>query len=315
MIEIAASGITLRTNRYLHHKKQVVSTKSLVTEAGDCCWCSCETEIPAFADLTAEEDKYKNDVFSWILKVPDGCTVTATLTNLETLTEYVISDNTYGDLYDVGDLKDNVWGFIIKWYNVAGLIGFGTYTLTISVSNATPTEIFNKTYAKFRVLPYSCQAAHGTVRIETINTGYIEGGFDYRDIIISPAYPSVVRGVKGWLQQIRYWGRLDITAMPTQIDNIYDNYRNLTQVQTQIQNEWNLRLEFIKSDISKQIIYDNLLADYILVSDYNANSVDTYRDVKLSLISVENVQNFKNRSRQIEIKLADYKQNNLKRFY
>lgn len=320
MITIAASGSTLRTAKYLHHRDQVSATKSMRNSTTDCCFCSCDSEIPAFADGDNPTDKFKNDIFSWLIKVPNLCTLVATLTNLDTNVSYTITDDTYGDLYTTGTLKTNVWGYIIKWGNVADLIGFGNYQMNITITDSFANIISNKDYPKFKLMPYSCENVHGTVRIETWNTGYIEGGFDYRNIFITTPFANINPysesvPLKGWVQQIRYYGRVDISGIPVQIDNLSDNYRNLLQVQTQIQNEWTLRLEFIKTDISTQIIYDNLLADYILLSDYNANSVNTYRDVKVSLISIDSPQNFANRTSIFNVKFADYKQNNLKRFY
>jgi len=165
-------------------------------------------------------------------------------------------------------------------------------------------------------MPYTCDAAHGTVRIETYNSGYIEGGFDYRNLSYGGVPGTHEYGKpKGWGQQIRWYGRLTNTNIPVQIDNLSDNYRNLLQVQTMLSNEWNLRLDFIQSDISDQMIYDNLLADYILLSDYNANNVKDYKNLKVSLLNVENPESFLNKSQNFNIKFVDYKQNLLKRFY
>lgn len=314
MVEISATAGTARTNRLLHTKDQVTATRTLVNATSDCCWCSCDTEIPAFADLDNPTDRSKNDIFPWILDIPKSATVTATLTNLETGTTYAINDDTYGDLYPLDELRQYVWAFIIKWNNVADLIGFGTYSMNITVTGTVANELFNKDYPTFRLLPYSCDAVHNTVRIQTFNSGYIEGGFDYRGLSIVNPY-NADQIINGWVQQIRYYGQVDLTGIPVQIDNLSDQYRNLLQVQTQIVNEYTLRLEFIKTDISKQIIYDNLLSDYILLSDYNANSVDTYRELKVSLVSIDAPENFKNRSQVFNIKFVDYKQNLLKRFY
>jgi len=279
MIVIAATGTTDRTAHHLHTKRQVLAVKSLLETAGDCCWCTCDTIIPAFAYLDDETDRFRNDYFSWLIKVPTNCTVTGTLTNLDTGTDYVITDNTYGLLYGVDVLKDNVWGFIIKWSSVADGIDFGNYKFNITVEDGSSNELYNKDVNKFRLMPYTCDNAHGTVRIETWNTGYIEGGFDYRNITIDNQFGGLVRGFAGWFQQIRWYGKLNITAHPTNIDNIYDNYRDLKQVQTQIQNEWNLRLDFIPMNIGSKVIYDNLLGDYLYLSDYNANNVDDYNQV------------------------------------
>jgi len=316
MIIIAASGATLRTNHYIHHRDQVVATSSMLSNVDtDCCFCSCESVIPAFAYLDDEDNADKNDIYSWILKVPDNCTVVATLTNLDTGTEYVITDQTYGNFYDVNELKDNVWGFVIHWVKVADLIGFGNYQLNIETSNATPTVLSSTDSPKFQLMPYTCESAHNTVRIQTVNTGYIEGGFDYRGIIILNPFGGLIKGIEGWVKQVRWWGRIDVIAHPVQIDNLSDNYRNLLQVQTQIETEYNLRLEFIPTDVSNQIIYDYLLSDYLLISDYNANNIDSYKNKKVSLLNIDNPQPFLNKTVLYNIKFVNFTQNNLKRFY
>jgi hypothetical protein len=315
MIIIASSGSTARTSRYIHHKDTVYATRSLVLESGDCCFCTCDSIIPQFAYLDDENDTLKNDWFSWIIKIPLNCTVEGTLTNLDSETDYLITNQTYGDFYDVDELKDNVWAFRVRWHKVADLLGFGNYKFNITVKDVSNNIIFDKDYPKFDLKPYSCDSAHNTIRIETLNTGYIEGGFDYRGITTTTTGGFGATSVKGWAQQVRWYGRIEVTGHPTQIDNLTDNYRNLLQVQTQIQNEYNLRLEFITTNISNQIIFDYLLSDYILISDYNANNVDEYKNIKVSLLNVESPQPFKNKTVLYNLKFVDYKQNNLKRFY
>lgn len=318
MITLSATGSNPRTSQYWHTKATVVASKSLSSLTGDCCYCSCDTELPVFAYLTDGNDKYKNDISSFLIKVPTDSTVTATLTHQTTGTAYVLTDNTYGFYYGVGQLKDDVFGFIVQWYSVADAIGFGDYVMNLTVENSNGDEIMNRDYPRFRLMPYSCESAHNTVRIESWNSGYIEGGFDYRDISIYNPFSTAdtaTRKLPYWIQQIRYYGRLEIVKLPTIIDNHWDNNRNLTQVQTQIQRGWNLRLDFMKSDVSNQVIYDNLLADFSLVSDYNADALEAYRDVKLSLESVDDPQPFLNKSSIFNIKFVDYKQDLLKRNY
>jgi len=316
MIVIAASGNPPRTQVSLHTRNQVLATESLNSLGTDCCFCSCTTEIPAFAYLTDTSDKEKNDYFSWIWKLPSNATAVLTLTNLDTETDYVITDDTYGKFYDIDALKNNVLGLVIEWWRVADGIGFGNYQLNLEVTNAALNVILDKDYPPFRLMPYNCENVHGTVRIETYNTGYIEGGFDYRNLDFGYPPGSKPYGVlPGWGQQIRYYGRLDKVDIPTEIDNIFDNQRNLNQVQTLIYDQWNLRLEFINSDISDQIIYDNLLADYVLLCDYNANNVADYKNIKVGLLNIETPQPFLNKTSLFNVKFVDYTQNKLKRYY
>ncbi len=316
MIILPAGGSPLRTEHYMHHRDTVQATNSLVEEGGgiDCCFCSCDTVIPAFVYLTDTADKLKNDFFQWILKVPQNNTVVATLTKVDTGVEYVITNNDFGNLYAVDALKDNVWGLVIQWRKVVQLHGFGNYQLNITVSNVIPNEIFNKDYPVFCVMPYSCESAHGTIRMETYQSGYIEGGFDYRNLNFGgPPNTQQANIQTGWGQQIRWYGRFWRLKPVVQTDNLYDNNRNLSQVQTQIEPAYQLRLEFIKADISDQVIYDNMLADYILMSDYNADAVKDYKNVKVSLEDIIDTEPFLNKTELYNIKFVPYKQNNLKR--
>lgn len=322
MIEIAASGSPLRTNQYYHHVDTVAAIKSLQeSNTNDCCFCSCESVIPALADPDNITVHDRNDVYSWIFKIPSSATVTATLTNLDTGGTETISDNTYGNFYSTGTLKSQVWGFIIKWANVANLWGYGNYSMNITVLGVSSNTLLNKTYPTFRLMPYTCETAHGTVRIQTANSGYIESGFDYRDIFIPNPYatdgnqPAEAAPVKGWIQQVRWYGRLTAPNRPVQIDNIFDTSRDLKQTQTQIEKGYNLRLDHIKDDVSDQIIEDYLLSDYILISDYNANNTKPYRDVKCSLESIDDPETFLDQTQAFNIKFVPYRQNGLKRYY
>lgn len=316
MIIIPASGSNLRTSQYWHTKKQVKAIDDSFGSLVDCCFCTCETLIPQFAYLENINDKSKNDIFSWILETPRAATVEATLTNVSTGVDYPITNDDYGFLYEIDDLKEDVWSFTVIWSKVADLIGYGEYEFSIKLTSGFGPVIFDKVFNKFQLMPYSCEAAHNTIRIESWNSGYIEGGFDYRDIEVKNPFLFGIGGTvkyNAYIQQIRYYGRLEVSALQTQIDNHWDNNRNLTQVQTQINNEWNLRIDMIDESISNQIIYDNLLSDFLYLSDYNANNKD-YKEIKVSLVSVE-LENYRNKTSMYNIKFVDYKQNLLKRHY
>lgn len=317
MIILPATGTNLRTSQYWHTVREFKTIDGLLSTSDDCCFCVCETEIPVFAYLDDTSDKEKNDVYSWLLEVPTGAIVEATLRNESIETDYAISDDTYGLFYDVDVLKSNYWGFIVKWSNVATEAGYGEYSMTIVVKDMNSNVLKTYEFTHFRLLPYTCENAHGTVRIESWQSGYIEGGLDYRGISIDNPFTSSnsAKKINFWIHQIRYYGRFGVADYPTETDNHYDQLRNLTQVQTQVQSAWNLRLDFVKSDISTQLVFDRFLADFNLISDYNADSVDKNRSIKVSLVSVESPEDLKNKTRSLNVKFADYKQNILKRHF
>ena len=77
-----------------------------------------------------------------------------------TISETLVTDDTYGMYYSFGTLKPGMFAFIAEWYKIASGLGFGYYKINISADNLVPNEVFNQDSPTFRLLPFSCEAAH-----------------------------------------------------------------------------------------------------------------------------------------------------------
>jgi hypothetical protein len=217
-------------------------------------------------------------------------------------TEHIITDNTYGDYYNTGTLKSGVWGFKLDWNKVANALGFGTYSFNIVIDNAFSRGDFNETFC-YQLMPFGCDTADGTVRITSEKNGYIENGFDYRNL-----------SVGDWVDQIRLYGSFKFDEYTTTIDNIKLSDRSLQQIQTEIVDNFVLTLKGINSTVTKSFIKDSLLANRTYIDDYNRDNVNTYKKQYVSLLSIEKpIQAEINGTIMHTIKLTELTQSTLKR--
>lgn len=317
MIKLTPTSSSSITQQYFHTKDTVQAVNKI--EVPDICDAGlyCDIPIPVFADETDTTNKRKNDFRSFIIKVPNSSTVTGTLTYLEDGTTYNIIGNTYGVFFSLNTLDTNVWGFVLDWLKVAQVIGYGCYKFNITVKNSSLTEIYNQDSPCFDLKPFSCSAAFDTVRINTVQTGYIESGFDYSNIkklaSKNSSISSITDATDGWPQQLRWYGKLKRTTPTTNKDNIVDNDRTLLNTQTQIIDNYDLRLNFIHRDVSEHFLKDQLLASPVVITDYNEQKNNgVYRDVQLSYVEVG--ERTGNNKEFFNIKLVEYKQNNIIRY-
>lgn len=318
-VRVNPSASSLNVLEYLHLKRTVQAVRNPVTVASECFFCipNCNWTLPAIADLT-DSDPYKNDYKDFIISVASGSTVTGTLIKIDpdgTETPTTITDNTYGLFYPLDDLKAGVWGFLLDWRLVASGLGFGKYKFNITVENSASTEIFNKDSVCWQLIPYTCENAHRTVRIETEQAGYFEGGFDYSGIIVEPNTNEFVRGKDTWQQQIRLWGRFYRSNFEYNVDNIVTEERGQEQVQSQTVQVYTLLLDTIQTNISNPLIRDMLQAPEVRISDYNINNIEKYESVRVSMTNIETpVTITMNKNEFHDIKFVEWKQDNVHRY-
>lgn len=324
-IELNPAVSSLNTREYLATKRTVVATKQEVLIGGDCCFCvpNCDWDLPAIANLSNPTDSYTNDRKDFIIQIADNSTVTGTLIKVfpnGTETPYVITDNTYGDYFSLGTLKSNVWGFYLDWYKVANLLGFGKYKFNITVLNSSATETFNEDSVNFRLMPYSCDNAHRTVRLETEQSGYFEGGFDYTGIfyqittIIGTNINVTARST--WSQQIRLWGRFFREGYNFTVDNIVIQGRGQEQVQAQTVRKYSLLIDTIENKVSYPVITDLLLSPNVKISDYNIeNSSGLIESRRVTMTEIgDPIITTLNQNEFYDLKFLDWKQDNVHRY-
>lgn len=313
MIRETPAVSSLNTREYFSTKFTKTAAPSLVLSAGSCC-VGCISDLPAFANVTNPTDTITNDKTDFILFTGKGVTVVATLTKIEpdgTETDFIITNDSYGSFFPIGTIKPLYWGFLLDWYLVATKLGFGRYKFNITVTNIAATEIHNEDSPCFRLLPYSCENAHRTVKITTEQKGYFEGGFDYTDL----SYDFEGETKHTWMQQIRLWGRFYRSTRRLEVDNIVGKDRSEEQVQARTIKVFSLLLDTIQPNVSDRILDDMLLAPEVYLNDYNINNETVSNNERITLTGLgEPVINTLTREEFYNIELEEFFQNNLHRY-
>lgn len=248
---------------------------SVVTE-NQVCVCKCNYRERVFSEVGAITDWNKNDKTTLLFKKAISAD-TITIKLIDGDTEYTITDDTYGTYYAPGSLTSQPLyvGFVADWNKIYNALGPGLYTFEITTVIIGVTTTIDS--IEYFLQPYSDRAADGTVRIETYNTGTILSSlFDYTDLLSG-----------GWYQSFRIRGKLLPKVPKLVTDNYYDQDYNLRQIQDKITDEYTLDLSLVPIEIADKLIYDNLLANRILVSDYNIYNEDVKRQVELYPIEID----------------------------
>lgn len=236
----------------------VTATKDI-----DCCSYECGYVATVFANVGG--DWWENDKKSFLFrKLVASDTITIKLYKNDTLLA-TISDNTYGTYYSSFTLQPLYVGFILDFEKVANVSGYGRYQVKVETSIAGVTDALESEV--FKLIPYNAVQANGTVRIESYQNGNIlRSEFDHTGL--------------NWYQSYRIRGSLR-REEALETDNYLTSGYEVSQIQDKIVNNWVLETGLIPANISNELIYNNLLANKFLITDYNIFAHEVYRRVSL----------------------------------
>ena len=268
----------------------------------------CVGALPVFGDLFSD-DLQNNDftsVLAWQRKL--------SVVSFELLDENCnkiadLNDNTYGIYYPDGYwstangftfFQNNYTGYKLDWKKVLQAFGPGGYKIKqVKYKILTPTEITEECSCAYELSQYSNSFANETVRIETTQNGYIIGeGLDYTNI--------------NWCEQIRIPGFFGNKQRRLEQDNYLDKNRRTTQIQDSLIHEFTLEPYFWPACLREEI--DSiLLANEILVSDYNIDNTDDLKNISVIPTSIETEYFGKSNKAADEMKFEERRKNRVKR--
>jgi hypothetical protein len=265
------------------------------------CVCKCEYIEQVFSEVGAIVTGWKNDKTSMLFKKAIAAD-TITIKLYKGTTSYTITDNTYGTYYAAGSLpgQPTYVGFVADWNKIYNALGAGSYYFEVTTVIIGVTTVKQSIY--YNLQPYSDLAADRTVRIETWNTGSILNSvFDYAGILTG-----------GWYQSVRLRGKLMPKNPKLVTDNYFDQDYNLQQIQDKITDEYTLVTYPVPAEISNVLIYDNLLANTVKISDYNIYNEDVIRELSLYVTDIQKKSYNLSRHVSFEIKFSPKKDNCIK---
>jgi hypothetical protein len=263
-------------------------------------FCSCDCDYVEYAFHDASTDAWKNDKASFLMRKIASTETWAVKILKNGQVEDTISDSTYGEYYDFGDLLyADLKGVVVYWKNVFDAFGNGDYQIRIEKTFAGNTIIKDSHY--YRVRPYSFEQAKGTVKLETFQNGTFVGtGVTFRGL--------------DWYQSMRVQGRFWNKQPKIETTEYISSNRQRTQTYDTIVNSYSMEVRNIPSFISNGIIYDQLLANEIYITDYNINN-EVYRYVPVRIQAINNAEYYRiNINGNFEMTFTDKSEGTIKSY-
>jgi hypothetical protein len=253
---------------------QLVQTPVTEVSAISVTGFECEYSEYALADLS-DTSAFKNDTSTFLLtKSLDTDTIVFSIWK-DGFKISDITDNTYGTYYSTFTQQPLYAAFVVEWRKVLTLEGSGCYKIKANQNILGVQTLFES--RNFKLLPYSDFAAQGTVRIETYQNGNIQrSNFDYTNLIDG-----------GWKQSYRFEGFFGFKTPVLNVDSYFDSNYTLEQIQTSNTQEYTLETKILPPNISNALTEDNILADRIVINDYNSNNSNLFRDLEVMPQSFE----------------------------
>jgi len=272
----------------LRFPKEVLQITS--TSCGECCYDEKVLALPG-------GEAYQNDFSSFIARKLIGVDTIQFRLLKDGFEVAVLNDDTYGEYFASFTEQPLYSGFVVSWEKVLNLLGPGCYSVQ-TVTNILTVEK-TETSHNYRLYPFSDAIADGTVRIETYMNGCVESSdFDFTGL--------------NWYQSSRIEGFFGLVEPEFETDNYQDSTRRKRQIQDSINRTYTLETNDLPSIISNRLVYESLLSNEILVTDYNQLNFERYVQVPVypSEISKSNKVDQKE---LLEIKFTDKVPNILKR--
>lgn len=237
-----------------------------VVEFCICDYVQCEYVEKVFAEIGGEY--WKNDKNEFLFKR----IVPVDTVDIELYKDGVkiadLNNNTYGTFFNgfaSGSSEQQLYvGYLLDWELVATLNGFGYYQVKTQLNIlGNVSEVESRT---FNLMGYSDQAAHETVRIESTQNGNIIGNtFDFTGL--------------NWYQSFRVPAVFGNPTPTTEQVNYKTQNRNFRQIKSTNSREWTLKTKKLSWEVADKLIYNKMLANEILITDYNILAESAWRRI------------------------------------
>jgi len=278
------------------------STVTLPTEAPTIDFCYCDYDCDYRQLVLAGADDYQTDRSPFLITNPDIASGSFAfyLQNIVTGAEVQAIDNTYGNYYSLGytPTNEDKGGYLINWGLVQSTLGYGRYRVRI-VNTVFGTDYETLSH-EFSLKPYSPEIADGTVKIETVRTGCIQGGIDYTGL--------------NWITSVRVKGFFYEITPRTETDNYLSLSRKVTQIQETTVRRYQLDTKLLPSAILNDLKDDGLMSTDIFITDYNLLSYEDLRQVNVIRTEFDAFDTFRNSRRaKVGITFEEKQQDKIKR--
>lgn len=309
---MALDGTAIKDTFLLIPKNPVSSTTTLDIPEAVVNGCCEDNSLKVLAD-TATDDEFKND-FSGVLWWFDPLITAATLTLLKwNGSDYAVveslNNDDFGTLYDfeffTNDAGENFIGYKINWKLVLEAHDEGSYKVRCSTLSTLAGDV-DYDSQEFCLKQYQPSRAEGTVKLEYyLNgiTGVIDNDEKVKDF-----------GTINWYNSLRLPGFFGFPGTPFKTEYVQYNTGQRLYVEDEQEPEYTLKLKPVNYFIHETMRIDVMMADRILVTDYNSKNAGTFIQKAIQKASdyTPDWQKLKSKLAGVEVKFRQ-EFNNLKK--
>ena len=251
----------------------------ITPEVNDICICDfiqCQYIEKVFASQTPNNEWYKNDMNEFLFKR----FVASDTVGIELWKSGVkvadLNTNAYGTFFNgfaSGTPEQQLYvGYLLEWELVQAAFGNGIYEVKafLNIVGNASTYVSRQ----FKLQTYNDRAANKTVRIETTQNGNILGSdFDFTNL--------------NWYQSLRLPGTFGNPNPILEIDNYINSNHEDRQIAAKNSREWQLTTDFINYEVATKLLYNKLLANKILITDYLIKAESIFRRIDVMVSEIE----------------------------
>jgi len=265
----------------------------------DICICDfiqCEYIERVFADPNNPNDFWKNDQNEFLFKRFVNADTVLMELHKDGVKVDDLNNDDYGTFFNgfaSGSSEQQLYvGYLLNWIDVYDAFGSGSYTVVtnlniIGVQTENISRVFNLSL-------YSDLLANGTVRVESTQNGNIFGNdFDYTDL--------------NWYQSLRIPAIFGNPSPVFETTEYKTSTHKRTQNKAKMSREWSLNTKLLSWEVVEVLIYNKLLANEILITDYQIKAESIWRRKSMFMQEIEKPEITGNPKRRYNIKFVDVK--------
>jgi len=266
-----------------------------------CDFVTCDYVEKVFTDPSSN-DFWKNDKNEFLFKR----FVSIDTVDIELYKDNIkvadLNNNALGEFFNgfpSGSAEQQLYvGYLLDWKLVQAAHGFGEYQVKAQldiIGNVTEYES-----RIFKLCFFNDILASGSVRIETVQNGNIIGSqFDFTGL--------------EWRGSFRLPGFFGNPTPVYESDIYVTEQRKRKQIQDRMEREWSLSIKQINWEVANSLVYNKLLANEILITDYNIYAESVWRRISVKTKEVEKPAVFGNPKKIYNVKFIDEKDKYIKR--
>jgi hypothetical protein len=266
-------------------------------QTNDSCICDfiqCEYVENTFASPANPNDYWKNDQNEFLFKRFVVADTVAMELHKDNVKVADLNTNTYGTFFNgfaSGSAEQQLYvGYLLDWLLVYNAFGSGSYTVVANLNIIGQSTVF--TSRVFRLVLYSDRLANGTIRVESTQNGNIFGSdFDFTGL--------------NWYQSLRLPGTFGNPTPVFETTEYKTSTHKRVQNKAKMSREWSLTTRMISWEVAEKLIYNKLLGNEILVTDYQIKAESIWRRISVFMQDVEKPEIKNNPKRRYNIKFTD----------